>query len=197
MSIDTQKLNAALADPAVIALSDDDAAKLLSTPTLTAKKSTVTITTLAAVWGDVAAATFLATLRGAIAAGQAQGASPQSQQLGAASDLALTVLGGPGLDPANASAQSAAAMFVEVGIAKQEQVNGVFFDTIYRAGDVVSAQDVTTARAETARAAAYDSAYRLASDQYNAAIGWLDAQKADGKSAPSDADVLATMGAKQ
>lgn len=125
----------AAADPT---MSDADLAAQLSTPIITPKTGLVTYTTLGGKWGTSAAATFRAGLQQAIAAGGS---------FGAVAAYIDTLLSGPGIDPSDAEVPTQSDAFVAAGLATQDQVNGVFFDITYPAGDVVQASDVTAARA--------------------------------------------------
>jgi hypothetical protein len=144
MPIDPNQLDALVrqADPAT---PDADLASQLSTPVKTPRRDRVTYTTCAATWGTVVAATFAARLQGAIAAG------------GAFAPVAAfvdKVLSGPGIDPASPEVPAQSAAFVAAGLATQEQVDGVFFNVTFPAGDVVQAADVTASRARVADRAA-------------------------------------------
>ncbi len=182
MSFDQTKLNAALADPIIAALSDADAETVLSAPILTPRPDRITYTTLGAVWGPVAAATFVAGMEQAIAANN---------------PLAIYVdklLSGPGFDATDPGTAPSAQKLVDAGLCTADQVTAVLNNISYRCGDVVAASDVTTARAALARSAGFSAVYQLVANQYNAAIAWLDTQRTGGGSAPAAADVLAKLG---
>lgn len=187
--IDTNTLKSILRSDACAALSDAEAAALVSTPVKTPKSGMVTYTTCAAVWGTVAAATFRAKMKGAVAAGQAVGASDDAKAFGAIADYIDTLLAGTGIDPSNPEVPTQSAAFVAAGIATQEQVDGVFFNISLPAGDVVSEADVAAARAAIVREDAGALSYQPNVDKWNAYSAAFEAWRAAGYpegSAPAD-----------
>jgi hypothetical protein len=182
MSLNPAKLDAALADPAIAALSDADAATLLSSPILTPRPDRITYTTLGAVWGPAAAATFVAGMEAAIAAGN---------------PLAIYVdklLGGPGFDATDPGTAPSAAQLVSAGLCTGVQVTAVLNTISYRCGDVVAAADVAASRS---RVSGYAAMEQIVVNQYNAAIAWLASGQAAGTASPNTAAVLAKLGTAQ
>lgn len=143
-------LSQLLQTPAYSSLSDAAAATALSAPVLTPLATPVTAASVASVLGFAAAVQIMAALDTATEAGQVTGAAASVQQFGASAALALTILGGSGLNPADPQSQAAGAAFVAAGILTQAQLNSLFYSTSYPAGDVVATADVTAARATIA-----------------------------------------------
>jgi hypothetical protein len=150
MFTNPQLLTTFLAQPAIAALSDADAAAAANVPVLTPKTTTVTATTVASVLGFTTAVQINAALNAAVAAGQATGATISQQQFAAAANYALTVLGGAGLTPSDPQSQAAAAQFVAAGILTQAQLNLLFYNSTLPCGATVATSDVTMSRALTA-----------------------------------------------
>jgi hypothetical protein len=150
MFANQQLLATFLAQPAIAALSDTDAASAANVPMLTPKTTTVTATTVASVLGFTSAVQINAALNAAVAAGQTGGATASQQQFAAAANYALTVLGGAGLTPSDPQSQAAAAQFVAAGILTQAQLNLLFYNSTLPCGTTVATSDVTASRALSA-----------------------------------------------
>jgi len=180
-----QLLATFLAQPAVAAMTDADAAAAANVPVLTPKTTTVTATTVASVLGFTTAVGINSALNSAVAAGQASGASAAQQQFAAAANYALTVLGGAGLTPSDPQSQAAAAQFVAGGILTQAQLNLLFFDSTLPCGATVMAADVTAARALMAAKALRAQVGGAASAAYVLIAAFETAIKAGTSPAPT------------
>lgn len=176
MSFDPVKLSAAL--PSLAALSDADAATALSSPILALRTDPITYTTLGRVdvLGTDAAAALTKTLAQAAASGDA--ASVYADKVLSVGFLAT--------DP---GAATFAQKLVTAGLCTQAQAITVLNVVSYRCDDVVTAADVTTARAALALSADYLACRRKVA----ALMDWLDAGLHAGTPAPSLADLTAKL----
>lgn len=146
-------LSEILRDPAYSGLSDVEAAAALSKAVKTPKTTRITVATLGSesAWGVARAEKFTNDLELAKAAGDSRAA------------YALRVLT-TGLDPADPGAQERASNFVRAGLCSQEEVDRVFYDTSYPAGEPVAEHEVAEARAASVRTDQANDLIRKARD---------------------------------
>jgi hypothetical protein len=172
----------------VAGLSDAAAAAQLSAPIYTPKRDRITLTTIGGAWGLARGAAFRAWL---------VGASAQQTQLGYVAAAVLDLLKGPGFDAFHADVPGTIQMLVAAGGCTEAEARAALYDVSYMAGGVVTAEEVATARAAIVRATAYAAARRFVADRYNAVIATIDAAAVAGEPAPSNAELLAAMGADE
>lgn len=137
MAINPIELRARLRGPDLAALSDADAAAAFG-PVKTPKSGKVTIATVASVLGREKAAALYRTIQGAAAQGNVDAI------------LALPVLSGPGLDPADPEGMKSAQAFVDAKLISAEDRDRLLYDVAYPLGGTPTADDVATARADNA-----------------------------------------------
>lgn len=177
---DPNALDAALSDPALSGLTDQQAADALSAPVLTPRSGRVTVTTLAAAdcWGFAKAAAALAAFEQVAAAGGSNGAAARAL---------LSILQGPGFDASDPQAAQMAPTFVGLSggaITSDDARAALYLPPTYRAGGPVSAADVAASRHRLAFAARKMDLIRRGSDVWNQ---WVSAVTA----AATDADLPA------
>lgn len=197
MSLNAQQLDAAVSDPEIAALSDADAATLLSTPILT-PRTDITFKTLIAidVLGVSKTAVLKVALDNAVVASKAPGADQATQIAGAEVDLILSALAGPGFDATDPQAATLVPTFVALsdGAITNADAQKALNTISYRCGGVVVAADIAASRS---RVSGYAAMERLVINQYNAAIAWLASGQAAGTASPVAAAVLAKLGTAQ
>lgn len=166
--------------------SDAEAAAELSTPSYIPKTDRITLTTIGGAWGLTRGAEFRTFL--------ANAAASQSPLAPVAATV-LDLLKGPGFDASHPDVWQTVMMLVQAQACTEVEARAALYDAHYPAGSVVTADQVSAARAAVAREQAFTSARRLVANRYNAAIALIDAALQAGSERPSDAELLATLGA--
>lgn len=185
--INIQLLQLNLLNPSIIGLSDSDAATVLSVPIYIPRTSPVTITTLSSAdsWGFAKTSAAQQAFSQAAASGNAQAVT------------LLSILTGNGLLASDPQIPALSAGFIALApnVLTSNDIITALNTTSYKCGDIVQTSDVTTARANIAFNASYNTATTFIQNQVISVNHWLISQQNNNSPVPSNADILAQLGA--